>query len=37
MKELKKAGDEIEKRTEGRVSLRFYPGGTMGADAAVLR
>ncbi len=37
MKELKSAADEIEKRTDGRVSFRFYPGGTMGTDSAVLR
>jgi TRAP-type C4-dicarboxylate transport system substrate-binding protein len=37
MKELQKAASEVEKRTEGRVSFRFYPGGTMGADDAVLR
>jgi TRAP-type C4-dicarboxylate transport system substrate-binding protein len=37
MKELQKAASDVEKRTEGRVSFRFYPGGTMGADEAVLR
>jgi TRAP-type C4-dicarboxylate transport system substrate-binding protein len=37
MKELKVAADEIKERTAGRVSFRFYPGGTMGADSAVLR
>jgi TRAP-type C4-dicarboxylate transport system substrate-binding protein len=37
MKELQAAADEIERRTEGRVGLRFYPGGTMGSDTAVLR
>ncbi len=37
MKELKKAAEEIEEQTEGRVSFRFYPGGTMGTDSAVLR
>jgi len=37
MKELHAAADEIESRTEGRVLLRFYPGGTMGTDSAVLR
>jgi TRAP-type C4-dicarboxylate transport system substrate-binding protein len=37
MKEMQKAATEVEKRTEGRVSFRFYPGGTMGADDAVLR
>lgn len=37
MNELQAAADTIEQRTEGRVSLRFYPGGTMGSDSAVLR
>lgn len=37
MQELQSAADEIERRTAGRVSLRFYPGGTMGSDSAVLR
>ena len=37
MKEFKAASEEIERRTGGRVSLRFYPGGTMGSDTAVLR
>lgn len=37
MKELQKAADEIEQRTAGRVAIRFYPGGTMGSDTAVLR
>jgi TRAP-type C4-dicarboxylate transport system substrate-binding protein len=37
MKEMQKAADEIEERTDGRVTFRFYPGGTMGTDTAVLR
>lgn len=37
MTEAKKAAAEISERTYGRVSFRFYPGGTMGDDAAVLR
>ena len=37
MKGLQEAAQEVEKRTEGRVTLRFYPGGTMGSDSAVLR
>jgi TRAP-type C4-dicarboxylate transport system substrate-binding protein len=37
MKELREAADEIKEKTDGRVSFRFYPGGTMGADSAVLR
>ncbi|MEJ2188296.1 MAG: TRAP transporter substrate-binding protein DctP, partial [Acidobacteriota bacterium] len=34
---LSAAADEIVTRTNGRVSLRFYPGGVMGSDQAVLR
>jgi TRAP-type C4-dicarboxylate transport system substrate-binding protein len=37
MNELQKSADLIKQRTEGRVELRFYPGGTMGSDGAVLR
>lgn len=37
MKELRKAAEEVKDRTDGRVSFRFYPGGTMGTDSAVLR
>jgi len=37
MKEFQKAADEVTERTDGRVSFRFYPGGTMGDDSAVLR
>ena len=37
MKGLETAAEEIKQRTDGRVSFRFYPGGTMGTDSAVLR
>jgi TRAP-type C4-dicarboxylate transport system substrate-binding protein len=37
MTEVRKAADEVAGRTDGRVEFRFYPGGTMGDDAAVLR
>lgn len=37
MKEVQKGADEIAERTEGRVKLRVYPGGTMGNDQTVLR
>jgi TRAP-type C4-dicarboxylate transport system substrate-binding protein len=37
MTEARKAADEISERTYGRVTFRFYPGGTMGDDGAVLR
>jgi len=35
--EMRKAADEIKERTEGRVKLKFYPGGVMGSDKTVLR
>lgn len=37
MTEARKAASEIEDRTYGRVTFRFYPGGTMGDDGAVQR
>lgn len=37
MEAVRKGADEIARRTEGRVTFRFYPGGTMGNDQAVLR
>jgi TRAP-type C4-dicarboxylate transport system substrate-binding protein len=37
MLELRKGSEEIEKRTEGRVTVKLYPGGSMGSDRVVLR
>ncbi len=37
MQELRKGSEEIEKRTEGRVTIKLYPGGSMGSDRVVLR
>ena len=37
MKVLRKSGQEIADRTDGRVKLKFYPGGVMGDDKAVMR
>lgn len=37
MNAMREGAREIEKRTEGRVSFRFYPGGVMGNDRSVLR
>ncbi len=37
MQELRRGGDEIEQRTAGRVTVKFYPGGVMGSDRVVLR
>ena len=35
--EMRKAGKKIQERTEGRVKLKFYPGGVMGSDKTVMR
>lgn len=37
MREMRAVGEAIQSRTEGRVRLRYYPGGVMGNDATVLR
>lgn len=37
MKEMRAAGDAIATGSEGRVAIKFYPGGVMGNDATVLR
>lgn len=37
MTEARKAAAQIKQRTEDRVTFRFYPGGTMGNEAMVLR
>ncbi|MBI5891824.1 MAG: TRAP transporter substrate-binding protein DctP [Nitrosomonadales bacterium] len=37
MQELRRGAEEIEKRTEGRVTIKLYPGGSMGSDRVVLR
>ncbi len=37
MEAMRAAGREIEQTTEGRVVLKFYPGGVMGDGQAVLR
>ena len=37
MKQMRSGAEEIEQRTEGRVKLKFYPGGVMGNDRAVLQ
>ncbi len=34
---IRKGAEEISRRTEQRVTFRFYPGGSMGAESAVLR
>jgi TRAP-type C4-dicarboxylate transport system substrate-binding protein len=35
--ELRKGGEEIDKRTGGRVTIKLYTGGSMGSDRVVLR
>jgi TRAP-type C4-dicarboxylate transport system substrate-binding protein len=37
MKAMRAAAKTIETETAGRVKLKFYPGGVMGNDAAVLK
>jgi TRAP-type C4-dicarboxylate transport system substrate-binding protein len=37
MTRLREAAKEISERTDGRVTFKFYPGGVMGDDKAVLR
>jgi TRAP-type C4-dicarboxylate transport system substrate-binding protein len=37
MKEMKAGAEQIKQRTEGRVKLKFYPGGVMGNDKSVHR
>jgi len=37
MQEMRAVAREIEARTDGRVRLKFYPGGVMGNDKTVLR
>jgi TRAP-type C4-dicarboxylate transport system substrate-binding protein len=37
MQEMRAGAEDIEKRTQGRVKFKFYPGGVMGSDESVLR
>jgi TRAP-type C4-dicarboxylate transport system substrate-binding protein len=37
MKEMRAAAKQIKQQTDGRVKIRFYPGGVMGNDKSVLR
>lgn len=36
LREMRAAGDAIKLATEGRVELKFFPGGVMGSDAATV-
>jgi TRAP-type C4-dicarboxylate transport system substrate-binding protein len=37
MQQMRAGAEEVDARTSGRVTLKFYPGGVMGNDAQVLR
>ena len=37
MQEMRAGAKEVKKKTQGRVKLKFYPGGVMGSDENVLR
>jgi TRAP-type C4-dicarboxylate transport system substrate-binding protein len=37
MQQMRAGADEVRARTDGRVAIKFYPGGVMGNDAQVLR
>lgn len=37
MEKMRAGSDEIARRTDNRVVFKYYPGGVMGSDAAVLR
>ncbi|NCT66172.1 MAG: C4-dicarboxylate ABC transporter [Rhodanobacteraceae bacterium] len=37
MREMRAVGEAIKSKTDGRVEIKYYPGGVMGDDATVLR
>ena len=37
MKAMRAGAKEIKQETQGRVIMKFYPGGVMGSDKSVLR
>jgi TRAP-type C4-dicarboxylate transport system substrate-binding protein len=37
MKAMREGAAEVEKNSDGRVKIRFYPGGVMGNDKSMLR
>jgi TRAP-type C4-dicarboxylate transport system substrate-binding protein len=37
MKEMRAGAEKIKEKTQGRVVIKFYPGGVMGSDSSVLR
>lgn len=37
MKQMRQAAKEIKKETQGRVKIKYFPGGVQGSDKSVLR
>jgi TRAP-type C4-dicarboxylate transport system substrate-binding protein len=37
MQKMREGGDELARKTDNRVTIKYYPGGVMGDDKAVLR
>ncbi len=37
MREMRAGADAVKKRTDGRVEIKYYPGGVMGDEPSVLR
>lgn len=37
MREMRAGADAVKQRTEGRVEIKYYPGGVMGDEPSVLR
>lgn len=37
MKAMREAAEQVKRDTEGRVTVKYFPGGVMGADATVLK
>ena len=37
MKLMRQGAEEIKEKTEGRVRIKFYPGGVMGNPATVMK
>ncbi len=37
MREMRAGAEAVKKQTDGRVEVKYYPGGVMGDDATVLR
>jgi TRAP-type C4-dicarboxylate transport system substrate-binding protein len=37
MQKMREGGEEVAQKTEGRVTIKYYPGGVMGDDRAVMQ